>query len=212
MSADIQPPFIFLIAGSPGSGKSHLIKYFMRKYTQPVNPAIDLVFVFTGTSFNGDFTSILSEKYVKRYSPKILQAIMQRAATMNKKWLLVFDDCLGSVKWDSEIVRELFSNHRHYGFSIIVAAQYLNKIPPLIRECSWYTMVFKQTTFRSINALYESFGANNYETVKEFRPVVANLAKYVFLLINNRTTDASKKFRKLKAPDNIAPFRILNRF
>jgi len=101
-----------------------------------------------------------------------------------KNILLVFDNCIGSVNWKAPIVDEVFSNHRHNNVSILVATQYPNKLPTLIREVSWVACIFKQGTSWSCRAIYNSYG-EDYGSVKEFVDYMNSLpsmASYVLTL------------------------------
>jgi hypothetical protein len=207
---NLKPPFVASIFGSPSSGKSHLIKYFTASLYK--RKLIDYVVVMTGTPFTDFYTDFVDSQYVLTYSDANLGKILAKAQQLvpqKKTWLLILDDLLGSANWNKPIMSKLFSCHRHFGISILLTSQYVAKIPPLIRECSWYAFIFAATTHRSLSALYESFGSG-FETLHKFKDFLDTLPKYAFVCVDVKEGEASKRYRKLKAPAAIPDFYITN--
>jgi len=133
------------IYGKPASGKLHLMKYILCRMR--AKDKIDILFVFTSTKKNDFYNDMVDTKYVMHYNEKLLAQFWKMAEAIShrgKNMLLVFDDCIGSVNWKAPILDEVFSNHRHYNVSILVATQYPNKLPTLIHEVSWVACIFNR--------------------------------------------------------------------
>jgi len=120
----------------------------------------------------------------------------------------VFDNCIGSVNWKAPIVDEVFSNHRHNNVSILVATQYPNKVPTLIRKVSWVACIFKQATSWLCRAIHSSYG-KDYGLVKEFVGYMNSLPKYGFICVDTGKS-GPEKYNKMKALVKIVRFRYKN--
>jgi len=105
-------------------------------------------------------------------------------------------------------VEEVFSNHRHNNVSILVATQYPNKLPTLIREVSWVACIFKQATSWSSRAIHSSYG-EDYGSVKEFVDYMNSLPEYGFICVDNGKS-GPEKYKKMKALAKIARFHYKN--
>ena len=202
---NLRPPFIISIYGKPASGKSHLMKYILCRMR--AENKIDILFVFTSTKKNDFYNDMVDTKYVMRYNEKLLTQFWKKAEAIShrgKNILLVFDDCIGSVNWKAPIVDEVFSNHRHNNVSILVATQYPNKLPTLIREVSWMGCIFKQATKWSRKAVHDSYG-EDYGSVKEFVDYMNSLPEYGFICVDT-CKGGPDKYKKMKAPAKILRF------
>jgi len=145
---------------------------------------IHILFVFTSTKKMTFMTTRLTPSMMCKmigYLPnwKKAEAISHRG----KNILLVFDNFIGLVNWKAPIVDEVFSTHRHNNVSILVATQYPNKLPTLIRKVSWQACIFKQGTRWSQKAIYDSYG-ESYGSVKEFVDYMNSLPKYGFICVD----------------------------
>ena len=58
-----------------------------------------------------------------------------------------------------------------------MSSQYPYKLPPVFRECASYCFIFKQTTKRSLAAIYESFGGyfDTYDQFKNYTELKAEV-------------------------------------
>jgi len=98
---------------------------------------------------------------------------------------------------EATIVEEIFSNHGHNHFSILVATQYPNKLPTLIHEVSWKACIFKQATRWSCKAVHGLY-CEDYGSVKEFVDYMNSLPEYGFICVDN-TKSGPDKYKKMKA-------------
>jgi len=172
---------------------------------------IHILFVFTSTKKNDFYNNMVDTKYVMRYNERLLAQFWKKAEEIShrgKNILLVFDNCIGSVNWKAPIVDEVFSNHRHNNVSILVATQYPNKLPTLIRKVSWVACIFKQSTSWLHGAIHSSYG-KDYGSVKDFVDYMNSLPEYGFIYVDTGKS-GPEKYKKMKAPAKIARFLYKN--
>ena len=204
----IEPPFFMTIYGSPGSRKSHLIRHLLHQ----LHPKLDIIFVFSGSYFNGFYQQFIDDDYVTAFSEDRLKRILHMAKDLkscgiNKQFVLVFDDCLGSTNWNNKTFNYMVNNHRHYNISLIIVSQYAKKIPPNFRENSMYAIIFAQRSRDAFEALYHSFG-QDFSKLRDFKDFLTqHTAQYSALFIDNVTRSASNKHKSIRAPAQVAPFR-----
>ncbi len=81
---------------------------------------------------------------------------------------LILDDLLSQKAFSSQTFINLSTQFRHFNISIIISTQYIYRLSPTFRESASHAVIFKQTTMRSITALYESYGSR-FENDIRFR-------------------------------------------
>lgn len=205
-------PSLSLICGAPGSGKSHLIKYMCGLLHR--QNKFDYVLVLSGTPFNEFYQQFINPHFIHMYSDVVLNNMMQlaiRGKPDGYKWLLIMDDCIGSANFNMGLFKKLITCYRHYNISILLVSQYCNSVPPVIRTCAMMAFVFGQTTKRGIDAVYESFGASNYDKIDAFKRAWLNrINRYECLVVNNTETDVGKRYKIFKAPASMPEFFLDN--
>lgn len=152
----IYTPSISLFIAEPRSGKSYLIKYIMYNLAKKKKIKQGIVFCPTNDMNNNyDYidSSYIFPIYKEEYLKKYLEVLKTNTSIPS---FLIFDDCIGSVKWNSPLIEHLFSCYRHYNLTILVATQYIYKIPPVIRECATYAFIFYVSNVRSLNAIRDT--------------------------------------------------------
>ena len=208
---DIKYPSITIINGNPGSGKSHLTKYLL--YSAFCKQSVDYPVIFTNT--HGDYEYI-DPKYVNYYSEDRLRQVLATHVSdyKAKHLLLVFDDVLDSVNWNSRLLLGLITRYRHFfdsRISLIISTQYINKIPPFIRECGSYVVLFKLFTAPSIKASYQSYAARFFDNEALWKKYVeSNTGNYYFVFIDNKSQspNMSDQFKVCKCPEKLPKFQI----
>ena len=147
----MQSPFFLTIYSSPGSGKSHLIRHLLHQLYHSKSPKLqlDIIFVFSGSYFNGFCQQFIDDEYVTAFSEDWLKRVLHMAKELkskgvNKQFVLVFDDCLGSTNWNNKTFNYMVNNHHHYNISLIIVLQYAKKILPNFHKNSMYAIVFAQ--------------------------------------------------------------------
>lgn len=204
-------PAIFMLAAAPGSGKSYAIRWLVYELWR--RKAFDYGIVFCPTMHNGAYDFMPKNVYPMfntyryredkdqpyEYRNRELDAMIQHQENNRKaRAFLIFDDCLGSVPWSSKQITSLISTYRHLRVTIFIAAQYTNTIPPIIRECSKYAIVFNQFQKRSIEAIHQSFFPHLDE--KELRRWLQQYCRdYHFLLVDMGKGDPKERYKVSKA-------------
>lgn len=81
---DLEVPFLLILNGSQGMGKSHCAKYIMYK----LRKKFDFGIVFTNTFFDDNPFGYLPEKYIHpEYNEKVLENLMDKQAKLVEKEL-----------------------------------------------------------------------------------------------------------------------------
>lgn len=196
--SSLKLPCVFLIAGAPGSGKSYLTKHLIYQYCK--NRKFNHGLVITNTSFNDGY-SFVPAKYVHSYYDEaVLQKFLDTQIESKEPAFLVLDDCLGKAQFNSKFFMSFITTYRHYNITVFLTTQYIYAIPPVIRECCTYSYMFQQTTLRSNNALFETFG-QCFENMKEFKAFLAShiTEEYGTVVCITQQGDKKKKYMKFKA-------------
>ena len=199
-------PGVVLICGSQGSGKSNLLQHIM-KISQP---KLKYGIAFSHTAFRDGNLGYIPQKYVHtQYKPEIMANLMKIQASLPDKnrhpAFVVLDDCMIDSWVNCKYFNQMITQVRHYNLFVVITTQYVNKIPPVIRENAMQVCMFKASTKRSINALYESFG-QKFETQEEFKQFLyRNTEDYKFILY--KSADVSYVIAKAPAKAKCRPFK-----
>ena len=195
---------IFVLYGKAGSSKSSLAKYLI--YHFQTKQLCDLVFVLSGTSFNEYYQQFLPKNQVKPYDEIIINNLLnlckkKKEAGIDFRVLLILDDILGSIKSKSDTILKLINNHRHFNISVIISSQYPNAISPNIREGCSLAFIFHATTKRAIQALYESYGASDFDKINDFIKFLNdNTREYNCIVVDNKKVKFEEKWAVFKSP------------
>ena len=194
----IQLPQILVLTGMPNSGKSHLMKYLVYKWSS--EGLIDYVHAICPTKFNGGFNYIPDAYIHPSYSEELIKKILKQQEIEKKRLVLILDDCLGSVPFDSKTFQQLVSTHRHYQITLLISTQSPNKLPNLIRDCCGYSVMLQCRTNRAITGLYDSYGVL-FETFKDFkRYFVKYTCNNYFILYTKNPPKGVHMYQILRAP------------
>jgi hypothetical protein len=209
-------PFFLILSARPSSGKSHLIEYLMLLNNPEYNKnPFEYGLVLTGTSFNGQYNKFIPADFIHSSldlsvidNLMAIQASQMEATGSAPRAFIILDDCLSQKAFSSQTFINLSTQFRHFNISILIATQYIYKVPPVFRESATHAAIFKQTTMRSITALFESYGSA-FNNVKEFSKYITNnLGDYRFCLYysNSSEEDIKKLYPIFKAPDSLPEF------
>lgn len=173
-------PFLMCIFGKPGEGKSALAQYVV--YEKFQQKAIDYVMVISNSSFNDDWKFLPPKAIKKVWTPELAKQITEFQKKPGRGHLLVvLEDPVGSFPWEDKQVIQMVITHRHLNISWIINVQYVNKLPPIYRECATYVAIFKQQMDRAKEALFLSYGGD-FKDKKEFYELLQkSTGNYYFL-------------------------------
>jgi Poxvirus A32 protein len=201
-------PSIYLLVGKPRSGKSHTIKHLLYKYFKKGYFKFGLV--VSPTSFTGSYDYLpekcLWKKFDEEKFKQYLQSIDQvQTLAKNGKGkpvdpsFLIFDDCLGMINWQSEVLQNFIACFRHYNITCFISAQYLkgsHASSTLLRSCLTYCFAFYSADKNSIEALYQMCGQSTGMKYPEFCQFFLGIVdqEYHCLLYVNEGRDNRKKY------------------
>ena len=198
------------LVGKRCSGKSfmlkHILQYEAHKFAK--------IFCICPTeSINHFYSDIIPANCIyESYSEEWATQLIEKLTAVNsnkkpeeqKKVLLILDDCIADLDFHhSKTLRNFYSRGRHYGVSLLVTTQYLNSLPPLIRNNSDYVFVGQQNR-ASVELLQQQFQSGDI-TKKEFLDMYyRSTTDYNFLLINCNSvkdTDLNSIYGVIKMPE-----------
>lgn len=195
-----------LIIGQQRSGKSHLIKNIIAD-----NKDLSYGVVFSHTVFNEGNFSYIPKKYLfSQFQEDVVSNLMRiqeaQPKSSRKKCFVIIDDCLDG--WNnSKILFNLATQLYHYNCTLVISTQYCNKVPAAIRENAQLVCIFpfEGLTRTSLDALYESFGASNFNKLADFRQFLqSNITqKYQFVLYSKNVKNASDRYKITKCKAKI---------
>ena len=170
-------PSITLIYGPPGRGKSYLLRKMYEN--PPLNEygqcAVDSVVVFTDTP--KDWADI--EKIcVREWSEEILAKLMryQKNKKIPAHTVIILDDLLAKINYDMPLMTELFTRHRHYNLSVLIAVQNITKtIHPLVRGQVSRFICFEPPSLESCKKIHEAFCSSLWSSSREMYKKIKEL-------------------------------------
>lgn len=208
-------PSIYVVVGSPGSGKTHLVKDLMFKYMQAGYFRYGLT--VCPTAFTGSYKWVPEHSILPSFDMDAIQAHVDKMRAYAKTGgkippnYLLLDDAQGTVKWD-ERMSNLIATYRHTNTTIIFIVQYLQAgSSTTLRECASYFFVFNSKFNRTLVGLYEAIGQlfNNYnEFLAMFRRTVRK--KHDCLLyVNREAYTLEDSYWYYRANEEIPDFEIV---
>ena len=203
----------FLICGKPKSGKTHFIKYLLYLFTskKDLYSRVNYGIVFNKTSFTNSYNFIPKSWVYAKYNPDVLRNLMNLQKSIIKAGkvpcysFVLFDDCLGSKQFKSDLFKDLVQNYRHYRIIPIISSQYVNRIETVNRECCSHAVIFRQFSKNAIEATYNSFG-QRFQSEKQYKEFLnKKTADYNFMLddTENLSENLNESYLVMKAPPKI---------
>ena len=120
---NLQSPFFTIVSGMPMSGKSSCIRYIMcENNIKCTNDPFQFGVVFSNTAFENAFDYIPKKNVYGSYNPQVLQNLMdiQQETGAKYKAFVIFDDCLSTKAFSSQLFVNLTTGYRHWNISIII--------------------------------------------------------------------------------------------
>jgi hypothetical protein len=105
---------------------------------------------------------------------------------------------------------KIASAGRHYRVSVWAAAQYYNKMPPVIRTNSDYLFILGVQNDKVVKALWDEFGGLGFPDWRAFRAHAAAAVKDFGALVVD-THDSKNPVRRVRAPSKPAEFQLRQR-
>jgi hypothetical protein len=135
---------------------------------------------------------------------------LQVGAMMNflpsRRELLILDDCLGRVNFQSDLMVRLATAGRHYDLTIWCAFQLYHKVPTTLRENADYVFLLGSVSDKVAKAVFEEYGSPGFENHNDVRRFATNAVSNYGSLLIDRTDDSNLKV--VRAPENPKPFRL----
>ena len=191
MSLELKAPYLLIINGAQGKGKSWLIKWIMRENFYS-NNKWDYGIIFSNTAWeNGNWDFIPKNYVYEEYNEQILVNLMKIQKDNLKKnkqtqAFVIFDDALDDKDQFTSIpLKKLSIQLRHYNISLIISTQYPHLVPPRIRSNAMYSVFFDSGSgVTELDALYNAYGARfkNFQEFKEF--YYKNIDNHKFIMYN----------------------------
>ena len=161
---------VTLIYGSPGKGKSYLLN---RMYEDPPRRGpsaglIKTVLIFTPTP--DDWPEAVQQRSVRAWSETTLARFMQYCAKERAagQKVLIIDDLLSVVNFDSQVMVELMTRHRHYNISVVISCQNVSKkIHPLVRGQVGRFVCFDPQSLEACEVLFRAFCGGIWMNAKD---------------------------------------------
>ena len=179
---EIIVPSLTIIAGMSDSGKTNLIKHFIRQHHHRFNrvicmcPTLDLQ-----ESYDFLEPSYLIREPTEDHISALLEEQRQYPGLQT---CLILDDCIGSLKFKSQIFDKVASTGRHFRLTTFIVIQDLKKLTPTIRDNAKVMFITKLKQ-HSLECCFElSNGFNNHnefnayiqQACSEYRVVRFNLS------------------------------------
>src|ERR1044072_2049641 len=144
---DFRPNSLILFVGSSYSGKTHLLQ----------NVLIDMLdsgkfkfgVVFCSTIFNNGWEMFDEKIVLSRFTSEWLEAYLElilKRCTKNGKFkpepsFMIFDDMIGQIDLMDPFIQWFLSVFRHFGITLFISTQFINRISTLHREQANYAFV-----------------------------------------------------------------------
>jgi len=218
----ISLPGCVILNSKPGGGKSHLLRYIMYCNRHKFKHGI----VFSNSVFrkgNMDYIPTFEDtpedkkEYLNFKHPiydetilmNFLNGQMQYEEEERPLGFVLFDDAITDPgMWMSAPILKAATMYRHFNIFLGISTQYINKIPPIVRECASQVGLFWMAGKRSSDAAYESYG-QDFDDAKSFARWLdhmtgpANSHKFAW---KDKFNEAP--WRICRAPETIPRFRI----
>jgi hypothetical protein len=205
----IKIPAVFAMVGAPKSGKTWCMKHLLINLL--LSGELQFGMVFTGTKFTNQFDFITDDNLiVSGFNASVLKTYLQKLKAYRLKTgkpakaFLVFDDMVGQVPWETDLILHLFTTYRWYGLTIFLSTQYIYKINPTVRTVADYAFIWAQDNKRCYDAIYETFGLM-FDDEKKFRHTLDAIVQeqYACMFYNKEKRNMGERYQAYKAPDNI---------
>jgi hypothetical protein len=191
--SQIKDDKVVVLIGKRDTGKSFLCKDILYHHR-----GIPIGQVISGTeAANSFYGSIIPKLFIHdKYNDIILKNMLKRQKKLIKtlkvnpqldaRSFLILDDCLYDKSWqNSEEIRTIFMNGRHYKLLFLLTMQYALGISPQLRTNIDYVFLLRENYVSNRKRLYEHY-AGMFPTFDMFCQVMDQCTEnYECLVIHN---------------------------
>jgi hypothetical protein len=160
----LRPPFLMVVSAGVRSGKSVLIAnlVYRKNYYRGI---FKRIFLISPTAHaDPTFKAFVDDPNCEVHAPSSreefsasVEHIQKTAAELGPEegpFLIVADDCAAFVR-NGDALCQLATKYRHWGFSMIVSAQYYRMLPPVIRANTTALVLFEVKNSKERTAVFE---------------------------------------------------------
>jgi hypothetical protein len=115
----------------------------------------------------------------------ILTQCMTDQEKDQQRMLIVVDDCVGYM---GKALEKLSSKYRHYGISLIVSSQQFRMIPPTVRTCAGYWVLFRTYNEKEVAKMDEEFSGQFGKFLQAYRRATEEKYHFLYIDVNNSRT------------------------
>jgi hypothetical protein len=195
------------------SGKTYLQRYLLHKLMHPVKN-YKWIHVVSPTKFNKEWTNVVGDDNVsEEFDTEKIEDLLDYLSFMAEEeedypGLLILDDCMGSIDWQSRIITRLASTGRHYaGLTIWASFQYYFKIPTVMRENAAYLFMLNQVNVKVAKKLLEEKANLIFKNAEELKEHInKETADYGCVIIC--THDRNRPILTIRAPQKETKYTI----
>lgn len=187
------------------SGKSQLVNYLIRNNKS----VFSKIFVVCPTeSINKFYSNIVPSQCIQdTYDDEWIGSLLERCgkqvaearknSTKPPNVCLILDDCGSETRLASEKnFARLFTRGRHAGITVIMICQYLNQMPPVVRNNQDYLLT-SQGNSQSLQILTEQYHMGTISKDEFVNLYHESTKDYGFLVINCSTVKNNKDINSI---------------
>ena len=187
---DINKTYVLL--GSRGSGKTTICKQLMQENTK-LGKGVDSWLVFSNGISQQQYEFLEFKKSPHRLYDTLNLDVITNAFSLNEqrkqkgktliRFGIVMDDCVDKRSGNLDIIQKIFTQGRHYMFSLIYLSQSVTFLPPTLRRNVDVFFILKPRMRRDINFYYEELLSADMDK-KEAEELLSSLEPYQCLIVS----------------------------
>lgn len=154
----------WLIMGGPNRGKSHLMRWLICEGF--LQGKWEFIIVLSPTKHNDDYAFIQPQNFIwddpRTFEGAVQKLLDNQRMLANKvgmqnvpRCLLLIDDPLGAVNWAKPIWQQLTTTYRQFMIDIIIATQYLAKLPLFFFAMASKGAIFKMDLMTDVDKVWQ---------------------------------------------------------
>jgi hypothetical protein len=189
-------PSTIIIVGSRGTGKTFLIGDLMYYFRR-----IPAGMIMTGSQSSAEeFEKFFPKSFIfDEVDIERIQKVVANQKKLRKQKtegdyssLLLFDDCgYDKSVTKNKIIKEIFSNGRHYKLLLIMAVQYCKDIPPDLRSNADYIFIMREPSEERRRALWKEY-CSIIPTFNMFKDIMNTCTDNRGILVIDKTSISNK--------------------